>query len=209
MLHLLLGALLWLYLAEVGWQLPLHPASAMFVSNHPSLEVPRPDPSRCSRRPSHAPAPHALAHHSMAHTMLRHTPRQGTRRAPRHARASPCQAKEGLRGCQPTASIYWGGAAYDWLCCFSNYHTEHHDFPDVYAAPNRLLAHLAPRQWHALPQVCARRLRAGPLSVCERSAITRPSSTATKLWWGRATAGSPRCGARLRRGNSTLAQGQK
>ena len=24
------GALLWLYLSEVGWQLPLHPASAMF-----------------------------------------------------------------------------------------------------------------------------------------------------------------------------------
>ena len=32
------GALTWLFWAEVGWQLPIHPASAMFVSNHPSLE---------------------------------------------------------------------------------------------------------------------------------------------------------------------------
>ena len=85
------GALLWLYLAEVGWQLPLHPASAMFVSNHPSLE-----------------------------------------------------AKEGVGGCQPTSSIYWGGPAYDWLCCFSNYHTEHHDFPDVPAFRLRALRDAAP-----------------------------------------------------------------
>ena len=41
------------------------------------------------------------------------------------------EAKGGVGGCQPTSSIYWGGPAYDWLCCFANYHTEHHDFPDV------------------------------------------------------------------------------
>ncbi len=70
------GALLWLYLSEVGWQLPTHPASAMFVSNHPSLVAP-----------------------------------DGS--------------------CQPTSSVYWGGRAYNWLCCWSNLHVEHHDFPDA------------------------------------------------------------------------------
>lgn len=76
------GALLYLFLAEVGWQLPVHPASAMFVSNHPSLEMPNGSDD------------------------------------------------SGVNGCQPTASVYLGGW-YDWLCCFSNYHIEHHDFPDV------------------------------------------------------------------------------
>ena len=51
-------------------------------------------------------------------------------------------------GCQPTASVYLGGAWegrwYDWLCCFSNYHTEHHDFPDVPAFELRKLRDLAP-----------------------------------------------------------------
>ena len=41
-------------------------------------------------------------------------------------------------GCQPTASVYLG-AWYDWLCCFSNFHTEHHDFPDVPAFRLRAL----------------------------------------------------------------------
>ena len=74
------GALIYLFWAEVGWQLPIHPASAMFVSNHPSLD----------------------------------SPEDGA----------------GVAGCQPTTSCYLG-SWFDWLCCFSNYHTEHHDFPDV------------------------------------------------------------------------------
>lgn len=82
-------ALLWLFLAEVGWQLPVHPASAMFVSNHPSLDRP------------------------------------------------------GGEGCQPTASIYLG-AWFDWLCCFSNFHVEHHDFPDVPAFRLKELRDAAP-----------------------------------------------------------------
>lgn len=61
---------------------PLHPASAMFVSNHPSLD------------------------------------------------ATVEGEAQSVGGCQPTASVYLG-AWYDWLCCFSNFHTEHHDFPDV------------------------------------------------------------------------------
>jgi len=68
-------ALVWLFLAEVGWQLPVHPSCVMFVSNHPSLEQPG-------------------------------------------------------GGCQPTASIYVG-KWFDWLTAFSNYHVEHHDFPNV------------------------------------------------------------------------------
>ena len=28
---------------------------------------------------------------------------------------------------------------YDWLCCFSNFHVEHHDFPDVPAFRLRAL----------------------------------------------------------------------
>ena len=82
------NSLLWLFFAEVGWQLPTHPASAFFVSNHPSLDSPKGD-------------------------------------------------------CQPTSSVYWGGAIYDWLCCFSNYHIEHHDFPDVPAFRLRELRDIA------------------------------------------------------------------
>ena len=88
-------ALLWLYFAELGWVLPLHPASAMFFSNHPS------------------------------------SPRAG--------------------GCQPTGSLYiggpWGGRWFDLVCCFSNYHTEHHDFPDVPAFRLRKLRDLAPEHY--------------------------------------------------------------
>ena len=51
-------------------------------------------------------------------------------------------ASDGVHGCQPTASVYLG-AWYDWLCCFSNYHTEHHDFPDVPAFRLRRLRDLA------------------------------------------------------------------
>ncbi len=93
------GALLWLYLAELGWQLPVHPASAMFVSNHPSLHAPG------------RPTSPGVAH--------------------------------GVGGCQPTSSIYLGGW-YDWLVCFSNFHTEHHDFPDVPAFRLRELRDAAP-----------------------------------------------------------------
>ena len=92
------GALWWLFWAEVGWQLPVHPASAMFVSNHPSLDAPGGE-------------------------------------------------EGGVGGCQPTASLYLDGAkgaAFDWLCCFSNYHTEHHDFPDVPAFRLRALRDAAP-----------------------------------------------------------------
>lgn len=83
-LHLLLfvltgpGSLLYLFVAEVAWQLPFHPGCAMFVSNHGS--------GRC------------------------------------------------LDGrCAPSSSLYIGGpwGWYDWVCMFSNYHLEHHDFPDV------------------------------------------------------------------------------
>ena len=96
------GALWWLFWAEVGWQWPLHPASAMFVSNHPSLDASSRDGSA----------------------------------------AAEGRTAAGSRSCQPTASVYlepW----YDWLCCFSNYHTEHHDFPDVPAFRLRELRDMA------------------------------------------------------------------
>lgn len=109
-LHLLMfklggpGALLWLYFAELGWQLPCHPAFAMFVSNHPSIE-------------NEVGGMHA----------------DGT---------------SSSMGCQPTASIYLG-EWYDWICAFSNYHTEHHDFPDVPLFELRKLHDLAPRFYEA------------------------------------------------------------
>ena len=49
----------------------------------------------------------------------------------------------GAISCQPTASVYLGGW-YDWLVCFSNFHTEHHDFPDVPAFRLRELRDAAP-----------------------------------------------------------------
>ena len=63
---------------------------------------------------------------------------------------------KGVHGCQPTSSIYWGGAAYDWLCCFSNYHTEHHDFPDVPAFRLRALRDAAPEFYDGEALVGAR-----------------------------------------------------
>lgn len=51
--------------------------------------------------------------------------------------------ERGAGGCQPTASVYLG-AWYDWLCCFSNFHVEHHDFPDVPAWRLRALRDAAP-----------------------------------------------------------------
>jgi fatty acid desaturase len=41
-----------------------------------------------------------------------------------------------------------GGGRYDWLCCFSNYHTEHHDFPDVPAFRLRELRDIAAPFYH-------------------------------------------------------------
>lgn len=72
-------ALLYLFFSELSWQLPIHPAIAMFISNHPS------------------------------YTSIE---------------------ENGQKICQPTSSVY-GSAVFDWICAFSNYHTEHHDFPDV------------------------------------------------------------------------------
>lgn len=108
------GALLWLYCAELGWQLPCHPAFAMFVSNHPSIDNER---------------------GGMA------------------------------SGCQPTASIYLGGW-FDWLCAFSNFHTEHHDFPDVPLFRLRELRDLSPRHYDA-PMLESP--RAGWLPTVQRS----------------------------------------
>ncbi|CAE8622524.1 unnamed protein product [Polarella glacialis] len=85
------GALLYLLVGEVAWQLPHHPACAMFISNHGS-------------------------------------------------------GKRVDGKCAPTASLYigepWGW--YDWICMFSNYHLEHHDFPDVALLRLPELTRLAP-----------------------------------------------------------------
>mmetsp|Transcript_56869 Transcript_56869/g.176998 ORF Transcript_56869/g.176998 Transcript_56869/m.176998 type:complete len:520 (-) Transcript_56869:14-1573(-) len=91
------GALLYLLVAEVAWQLPVHPACAMFVSNHGS----------------------------------------GRRADGR---------------CAPTSSLYVGGpwGLYDWVCLFSNYHLEHHDFPDVGLLRLPEVARLAP-EFYGLP----------------------------------------------------------
>lgn len=118
------SALLWLYCAELGWQLPCHPAFAMFVSNHPSLD----DGSATG----------------------------GMREGAAGAR------------CQPTASIYWPDDArwFDWLCAFSNFHTEHHDFPDVSLFRLRELRDAAER--HYAPPVLAD-ARIGWLPTVKRS----------------------------------------
>lgn len=92
------GSLLYLLVAEVAWQLPLHPACAMFVSNHGS--------GKCA---------------------------------------------DGR--CAPTSSLYvgepWG--LYDWVCLFSNYHLEHHDFPDVGLLRLPEIARLAPEFYGLRP----------------------------------------------------------
>lgn len=70
------GALAWLLVAELAWQIPPHPAAASFLSNHPSI------------------------------------------------------ATDDGATCQPTASVYFG-AVWDGLSANINYHTEHHDLPQV------------------------------------------------------------------------------
>jgi len=97
LLHLFLwlfagpGALFYLLLAEVAWQLPIHPACAMFVSNHGS--------GKCA---------------------------------------------DGK--CAPSSSLYVGDAWgwFDWVCLFSNYHLEHHDFPDIPLLKLPELSRIAP-----------------------------------------------------------------
>ena len=74
------STLLYLFFAELGWQLPIHPACSMFVSNHPSYES---------------------------------------------------TDGAGEKFCQPTSSVYSDSKWFDWLLAFTNYHTEHHDFPTV------------------------------------------------------------------------------
>ena len=64
--------------------------------------------------------------------------------SPGAAAGAASSGAEGSAGCQPTASVYLG-EWYDWLCCFSNFHTEHHDFPDVPAFRLRELRDTAPR----------------------------------------------------------------
>ena len=82
---------------------------------------------------------------------------------------SAAGAKGGVNGCQPTSSIYLG-AWYDWLCCFSNYHTEHHDFPDVPAFRLRELRDLAP-EFYAEP--CLRGARDGWWETMRRTFARR------------------------------------
>lgn len=75
-------ALLYLFVSELAWQLPIHPAVAMFISNHPSYTT---------------------------------------------------SSLEGQgQVCQPTSSVYmdWN-PLFDWVCAYTNYHVEHHDFPEV------------------------------------------------------------------------------
>ena len=93
------GAIAWLFWSEVGWQLPVHPASAMFVSNHPSLSA------RAGAGAMFVSNHPSLSARAGAGAGVAATPLVG--------------------GCQPTASVYLG-PWYDWLCCFSNFHTEHH-----------------------------------------------------------------------------------
>lgn len=76
--------LLYLFIAETAWSLPIHPACAMYITNHGSTTLP-----------------------------------------------------EGGGGglgpdgrCQPTKSTY-AGWWYDFICLVTNYHVEHHDFPNV------------------------------------------------------------------------------
>ena len=58
-------------------------------------------------------------------------------------------AGEGARGgCQPTRSTY-AGLWYDALCCNTNYHLEHHDFPAVPILDLPKLREIAPEFYDA------------------------------------------------------------
>lgn len=52
-------------------------------------------------------------------------------------------AGEGGGGCQPTRSTY-AGLWYDIVCCNTNYHLEHHDFPNIPILELPKVRHMAP-----------------------------------------------------------------
>jgi len=90
----------------VAWQLPTHPACAMFVSNHET---------RHRGIPPSSP-PSSLTSTSSTSTSLSSTPSTTS--------SSPPPA------CQPSTSVYLG-QWYDVATVCANYHVEHHDFPEV------------------------------------------------------------------------------
>ena len=123
------GALWWLFWAEVGWQLPIHPASAMFVSNHPSLAAKGGLPAKggvggCQPTASIYWGGQACNYP----TPTPRTPNPEPRTPTPNPNPNPNPNTNPSPSPNPNPNP---SQAYDWLCCFSNYHTEHHDFPDV------------------------------------------------------------------------------
>jgi len=57
-------------------------------------------------------------------------------------------AHGGGRGCQPTRSTY-SGVWYDFVCCNTNYHLEHHDFPNIPILDVPKLRQIAPEFYDA------------------------------------------------------------
>mmetsp|Transcript_13487 Transcript_13487/g.31951 ORF Transcript_13487/g.31951 Transcript_13487/m.31951 type:complete len:277 (+) Transcript_13487:554-1384(+) len=98
------AALVYLLVAEVAWQLPTHPACAMFMSNHESREVAATENGRAG--------------------LAAGTGGSG------NGGAAAAASSDTAVSCQPTSSVYLG-RWYDVLCLSSNYHVEHHDFPEV------------------------------------------------------------------------------
>ena len=74
----------------------------MFVSNHPSISLPTSTNSENSENSE-------------------------------NCNSGDVSVSGGVGGCQPTSSLYIGkaGGVFDVICAYSNYHVEHHDFPDI------------------------------------------------------------------------------
>jgi len=58
------------------------------------------------------------------------------------------EAQDGGNGCQPTRSTY-AGLWYDVVCCNTNYHLEHHDFPNIPVLMLPKLREMAPEFYDA------------------------------------------------------------
>ena len=88
--------------------------------------------------------------------------------------------------CQPSTSVYVGGAYswYDFLCGFSNYHVEHHDFPEVSMLRLPQLRMMAPEFY----EPGATYGSSGAVAVDGRAAMAGPNTgdepyKAHVAWW--------------------------
>jgi len=135
-------ALGYLWIAEVGWQLPTHPACAMFVSNHESRTVTTTATTNARTNSNDEDSGNDRGGSSSSSSSSSSSGRNsrnskdggvGRTRDEKDAgtQRSDLSSEVLTTSCQPSTSVYLG-KWFDVACVHSNYHVEHHDFPEVF-----------------------------------------------------------------------------